>query len=166
MASVTAATVRDWQIEQLRKGVAVLRNILNGVSAQDATTYRDGGSGWTVLEVMCHLRDYEGLFQERASLTVEQDSPALPNPNPDELAREKRYSEENLEAVYQEWKTRRTAFVEYLAGLDESAWARTGEHPKRGTMSLQDQLALCAFHDVNHVEQILHILADKKLPVG
>lgn len=158
---VTAETVRGWQIDQLRKGVSNLRNVLNTIAPTDAITLRDGGTGWTVLEVLCHLRDYEGLFLERARLTVEQDTPPLPNPNPDQLAAESHYSEQDLEAVYAEWASRRAAFLAYITQIDPAAWARQGDHPVRGLITLQQQLALAAFHDVNHLEQILHIVAAK-----
>lgn len=158
-----ASTVRGWQIDQLRKGLQILGGILKSVSREDATTYRDSGTGWTVLEVLCHLRDYEDVFQERTSLTVERDVPDLPNPNPDEWAVERRYNEQDLSAVYDEWVRRRHRFLAYLEGLDESSWQRTARHPRRGVMTLQEQLALAAWHDVNHIEQITRILAGKKV---
>lgn len=155
-------TIRGWQIEQLRKALQTMSSIFMSISADDAATYRDGGKGWTVLEVLCHLRDYESVFLERAQLTVEKEMPALPNPDPDALASERHYNSQALQAVYQEWVKRREVFLAYLAGLDEAAWARGASHPKRGPMSLQDQLALIAYHDVNHIEQITRIIAEKK----
>jgi len=161
--AVSAATVRGWQLDQLRKNLAILPNHLRGVSAHDATAYRDGGTGWTALQVLCHLRDYEAIFLERATLTVEQESPPLPNPDPDALAAERRYNEQDFAATVQEWLNRREAFLAYLTGLDEAAWARTAQHPRRGTISLQDQLALVAFHDVNHLEQIVRVLGEQRV---
>ena len=157
------STIRGWHIDQLRKSLKMLDSILKPISPLDATTYRDGGAGWTVLEVLCHLRDYEDVFRERSTLTVEREFPDLPNPNPDEWAVERRYNEQDLRAVYSDWVNRRNGFLAYLEGLDESSWQRTANHPRRGSMSLQDQLTLTAWHDVNHIEQITRILAEKKV---
>lgn len=156
------STIRGWHLDQLRKDLQILDSILKTISPQDATTYRDGGTGWTVLEVICHLRDFEGVYHERTMLTVERDSPDLPLPNQDEWATERRYNEQDLWTAYYEWVNRRNAFLAYLEGLDETAWQRVGKHPKRGPMSVQDQLALTAWHDVNHIEQITRILAERK----
>jgi uncharacterized damage-inducible protein DinB len=155
-------TIRGWYFEQFRKGLQIVDSFLKPVSKQDVTTYRDGGTGWTVLEVLCHLRDYEAVFLERARVTVEQDKAPLPNPNPDELAKERQYNAQDLNAVHAEWVKRRGDFLAYLDARSEADWARTAIHPRRGEMSLQDQLALIAWHDVNHIEQMTRILAEKK----
>jgi uncharacterized damage-inducible protein DinB len=158
-----ASTIRGWQIDQLRKGLQIVDSILKAVSQQDATTYRDGGTGWTVLEVLCHLRDFESVYHERSMMTVERDFPDLPFPNQDDWAAERRYNQQDLRAAYNEWVERRNPFLAYLEGLDETAWQRVGNHPRRGVMSLQDQLALTAWHDVNHIEQMTRILVERKL---
>lgn len=157
-----SSTIRGWQIDQLRKGLQIMNSVLKNVSQQDATTYRDGGTGWTTLEVLCHLRDFESVYHERSKLTAEQDNPDLPFPNQETWVTERHYNEQELWAAYDEWVKRRKPFLEFLESLDDSAWQRNGNHPKRGSMSLQDQLALTAWHDVNHIEQITRILAEKK----
>lgn len=162
MSGVSQATIRGWHLDQLRKNVAILHNILTRVSSHDATTFRDDGSGWTALEVMCHLRDLEAVIMQRATLTVEQDTPALPNFDADATALAGRYNEQHLETVYQEWVERRIVLLAFLAERDEMAWDRSGVHPKRGAMTLADQLAFTAWHDVNHIEQLVRILAEQK----
>jgi uncharacterized damage-inducible protein DinB len=157
-----SATLRGWHMDQLRKSVHIVNSIIENCSQTDLKTLRDGGTGWTVLEVLCHLRDYEALFLERAHMTVEQTDAALYNPNPDELASARRYNEQNLSDIYAEWRKNRSDFLGFLEGQNDSAWERAAIHPKRGRMSLQDQLALTAWHDVNHLEQITRILAEKK----
>src|SRR5687767_10713818 len=103
MSGLSQATIRGWHLDQLHKDVAILHNILTTVSVHDATSYRDDGSGWTALEVMCHLRDLEAVILQRATLTVEQESPALLNFDADATALAGRYNEQNLETVYREW---------------------------------------------------------------
>jgi uncharacterized damage-inducible protein DinB len=163
---MSSAMSRGFQLDQLRKTPQIIRTIINGITAQDATTYRDGGTGWTALEVLGHLRDYEAIFLERLTLTNEQPSggpePALPNPNPDQLAAEGRYNEQDLQATYDEWGNRREALVTYLQSVTDEGWQRVGVHPKRGRMTLQDQLSLYAWHDINHIEQMTRILAEQK----
>lgn len=156
------ATVRGWQIDQLRKGLKSVEKWLAGVSPEDAATYRDGGVGWTALEVLGHLREYETIFFERARLTAETEGATLPNPDPDALAREGDYNGQSLAAVMADWAARREVFLAYLEGLDEAAWERTATHPRRGVMSLHDQLTLVGWHDANHIEQMTRIMAERR----
>jgi len=161
---MSTATGRGFQIDQLHKTSQVLNTVVKGTSTQEATTFRDGGTGWTVLQVLGHLRDYEGVFMERFTLTNDQPTPepALPNPNPDEWAAEHRYSEQDVRATYDDWDKRREATIAYLKGVDEAGWQRVGIHPKRGRLMLEEQLSLFAWHDINHLEQITRILVEKK----
>lgn len=159
---VAKTILRGWQIDQLRKGLKIVDSALSEVPAEALHTYRDGGTGWTAIEVLCHLRDYEAIFLERAKITTETEDGQMPNPNPDELAQERKYNEQALADVYGEWSARRTTFLAYLESLDESAWEKTATHPRRGVMSLHDQLTLTCWHDANHIEQMTRILAERK----
>lgn len=160
--SLPRATLRGWTVDQLRKTESIFTALLANAEDSDLRTYRDGGTGWTCLEVLCHLRDYEALFLQRAQLTAEQDNPELPNPDPEALAREGRYNEQDSAEAFADWKRRRAQTLAYLEALDDEAWARIAQHPRRGPMRLDDQIALVAWHDVNHAEQMARILYEKR----
>ena len=154
--------IRGWQLKQLEKDISILRNIVHDVSDEALSSYRDGGTGWTSLEVMCHLRDFEELFIERAKMTVEEDYPALPFPDPDGLAEELNYNEDNPAIVLAHWIALRKEHIAYMSERAESDWERLSEHPTRGEFTLHDQLFLSVMHDTNHIEQIARILAEKR----
>jgi uncharacterized damage-inducible protein DinB len=155
-------TIRDWQITQLEKGTQIVESLLADIPVQAMTTYRDSGDGWTALEVLCHLRDYDEVFLHRATITVEQDNPDLPNPDPDALASERRYNEQDVMDVLATWKERRATYLEYLKARSEDDWERPAKHPRRGPFTLHDQLFLTVWHDTNHIEQMTRILAEKR----
>jgi hypothetical protein len=46
--------------------------------------------------------------------------------------------------------------------VGDSDWERAASHPKRGLFTLNDQLLLTTWHDMNHSEQMARILAEKK----
>lgn len=154
--------LRNWQIGQMENAIKTAAFIVQVTDPDALTRYRDGGDGWTVLEVLCHLRDFEALFLERAQLTLQQELPALPFPDPDQLAAEKRYNEQDVATVLDEWRKNREAYLALWRGLDEGDWARQGQHPTRGPFSLDQQLFLAAWHDVLHLEQMTRILAEKQ----
>ena len=157
------ATIRKWQIEQLDKMMSTLQYLISTTTQEAAHTYRDGGDGWTVLEVMGHLREFEAVFLQRAQLTLNEDNPALPFPNPNELVTAKQHNNDDLQESYNTWAATRRELVALLekANADETAWERPAQHPTRGNFTLTDQLILTVWHDTNHLEQIAHILRDK-----
>ena len=156
------ATIRGWQLDKLNKDISIIGYLLQTASTDDVRTYRDGGNGWTVLEVMGHLRDYEPIFIERARLILTEEFPPLPNPNPDELAVTNQYNQQDIQAVYSAWSESRREFLKVLEGVAEDDWERAGNHPRRGHFTLNDVLLLTAWHDVNHIEQMARTLAEKK----
>ena len=154
-------TIRDWQIGLLRNSQIAYRYLLEQTDPTALTRYRDGGTGWTALETLCHLRDYEAVFLVRAKLTMEQDYPDLPFTPPDNMADEHGYNQQALWEVYAEWVKNREAFLSYLMGVPEDGWERAGNHPRRGHFTLLDQLMLVSWHDLNHMEQIVRTLNEK-----
>ena len=48
--------------------VQTLGHLIHIINPDNARTYRDGGEGWTVLEVLCHLRDGDEMFYRRAQM--------------------------------------------------------------------------------------------------
>jgi uncharacterized damage-inducible protein DinB len=155
-------TVRGYQYISLENNLKTAASLLKLFPANDLTTYRDGGTGWTVTEVLCHLRDFELVFLERVTLTVTKDMPDLPFPNPDEFAAERRYNEEKPADALTAWQANRAKLMTFYKERQESDWERPAMHPKRGKMTLHDQLFLHPQHDSLHFEQLTRILAEKK----
>ena len=143
----------------LRQSPVVLDAVLSGVTPERARGATDGPGGWNVVGVVCHLRDYERVFFARATLMLEGDSPALPAPDPDELARTSDYANQDLATALVAFHTNRRRFLGLLDRLDEAQWGRRGVHPRMGTMTLLELALHVALHDVNHIEQIVHTLA-------
>lgn len=153
--------IRTWQIDQLRKAVSILGRLVETTPPAAAHDLRDGGDGWTVTEVMGHLRDFEVVFLERVRLILTQDMPDLPFPNPVELVSERHYNDDDLEESYQAWAAARREHLAMLENVADADWERPSNHPTRGRFTLTDHLLLTAWHDQNHIEQFAHILRQK-----
>ena len=154
--------VRGYQFISLENNIKTAASLVQLFSVNDMKSYRDGGTGWTATQVLCHLRDFELVFLERATLTVTQDMPELPFPNPDEWAAERRYHEENPADVLAAWQANRAKLLAFYKERQESDWERPAMHPKRGKLTLHDQLFLTPQHDTIHFEQLTRVLAEKK----
>jgi hypothetical protein len=145
-------------LRTMRKTPVILAAILRGVTQDQAQAATDGPDGWSVVEVMCHLRDYEELFFRRARMILETDNPKLPGYDQAELARERDYAHQDLAAAFQEYVDTRQQYLNLLTSLDENQWQRTGIHPETSDITLLELAMNIGLHDVNHIEQIAHTL--------
>lgn len=146
-------------IQQLPKTGPILRALTAGLSPEQAHQWRDGGDGWNSIEVIAHLRDYEYQFVEWAQLMLNEDQPTLPGHDPDALARERRYDDQELTEVLEEWDASRAASIAFYATLSEADFDRPATHPRRGPWSVRHGLALQVLHDLTHFEQLAKIRA-------
>ena len=147
MSQISAA----FFIQQLPRTGPILRALTAGLSPEQAHRWRDGGDGWNSIEVIAHLRDYEYQFVAWARLMLDEDQPTLPGHDPDALARERRYDDQELAEVLEEWDASRAASFAFYKGLHE--------HPRRGPWSVRHGLALQVLHDITHFEQLAKIRA-------
>lgn len=145
-------------IGNARKTGVVLNALLNGVDQAASTASRDGEDGWTALEIICHLRDFELIWQERVGLIVSQEQPRLPAFDVTGLVTTNDYINQNFAEVLAERNALRTDSLAVLATLDDAAWERTGIHPARGEMSIVALGQQLTTHDVDHLEQLARVL--------
>lgn len=154
---------QNWQYGLLNNSLLTVKHLLQITPDEHLTSFRDRGTGWTVTEVLCHLRDFEAVFLERAYLTINEKLADLPFPDPDQLAIDKQYAEQDAKEVHAEWAKIREELLAFFKARSEDEWGRVAIHPKRGHFTLYDQLILMPWHDINHLEQITRILAEQKM---
>jgi uncharacterized damage-inducible protein DinB len=150
--------MRNRHLTLMEKTIDLLRNVLQDVSQQVASTLRDGEGGWTVLEVLGHLREFDEIFYHRAARILNEDTPLLDAYDHDALAVEHAYNTRDLGEVYAQLRQSRARFIEFFRDLPPESWERAGIHPENGYFTLLDALMQVGHHDVNHLEQITRIL--------
>lgn len=63
--------IRQRHLQFMQQTLDILTHVLAPVSQSAATTLRDGHDGpkgWTVLEALCHVRDFDTIFRTRAEM--------------------------------------------------------------------------------------------------
>jgi uncharacterized damage-inducible protein DinB len=140
----------------------ILGNIMQGLSQELATTARDGDDGWTVLEVLGHLRDFDTIFRNRAIMMINEEYPHLPAYDHEAMAIDGNYNGQHLVEVYAELQQSRRQTISFFQELSETDWERSGIHPERGHFTMTDAVMQVGFHEVNHIEQITRIIAVAK----
>jgi uncharacterized damage-inducible protein DinB len=116
------------------------------------TPYRPGG--WTVRQVVHHVPDSHMNAYVRFRLALTEEEPTI---KPYEEARWAELSDAKsapiepsltlLDSLHQRW-------VLLLRSLAPADWTKRFRHPERGVMTLDEQLALYAWHGRHHVAHI------------
>ncbi len=109
---------------------------------------------WSAIEIACHLRDIDRLYAERVSKAAFSDRPAFWMMDNMRVAEKLGYRDADPGAVLKEHRHRRDDLVALLRSLPHSAWQRTGLHPKRGEITIEELAEVVAGHDDNHLKQI------------
>ncbi len=149
--SLTGAE-RGELIEVIAQAPSRMRAAVKGLSeAQLETPYRSGG--WTVRQVVHHVPDSHMNAFVRIKLALTENEPTIKLYEESEWAKLPdakapiEMSLALLDALHQRW-------VVLLRALGEADWTRKFVHPAMGVMSVEQTLALYAWHSRHHVAHI------------
>ena len=150
----------------------VARLIAGRAAAALAT--RPATGSWSPVEIVCHLRDVEELFQIRFHTILALDEPtiltfgatpdvlrawkiggAIGHPlDPDRWATERQYIRADAAEALAAWRRRRDEVLALLSALSSTEWQRGGVHPRDGRLPLTEWVSRLADHDDNHLAQL------------
>ncbi len=119
---------------------------------------RPDGKNWSAKEVVCHIRDTEESFMARFQTIMAMDEPTFLPVEPDRWAADRQYLRNDGAEALQAFRTRRDESLKFLLGLKPDQWERGGIHATRGRMTIKDFVALMAWHDDNHLDQLKRAL--------
>lgn len=155
---------RRWQLMALEKNLLNMQHLLSSINDTAAFDRRDGGDGWTISEVLGHLVDVDSAFLARARAISAGDAPPQSSGrSPDEMVLAAGYAEQDALDLFEQWKTARQSYHALMASLpedDEALWQRPGRAADGSGFTLNDQLVLSAYHDGDHMHQIVKIIRD------
>jgi hypothetical protein len=141
-------------LDGLRAGPEVFAGLLSNCSPEQARSARGGDEDWSIVEVMCHLRDAEERALERTEAMRDTDDPFLPGYDQAQWARERDYASADLRDALAAFGRFRSRHVAALAALSPDAWQRTGRHEEQGQITIEAQALHMAAHDAIHAAQI------------
>ncbi len=126
--------------------------------------HRPADGGWSLTEVVYHLRDVEiEVHQERFKAILDKENAHLSGVSADEWAAARRYQEQNGSQALSDFIEARRKTIEMLEDLPPDTWSRQGRHAFFGPTSMHELLFLLARHDDIHLEQIRSILEEQQL---
>jgi hypothetical protein len=140
-------------IEQIAETPERLRAAVHGLTHEQLDTpYRHGG--WTVRQVIHHVPDSHLNAYVRFKLALTEDSPTI-KPYAEDLWAElpdtgrtaPEVSLTLLDALHKRW-------VILLRSMGSGGWERTLHHVEKGRLTLDQMLAIYAWHGRHHVAHI------------
>lgn len=153
---------RRWQLMAMEKNMLNIEHLVSTISDPAIFEKRDGGDGWNIAEVLGHLGDTDSYFLARARALVEgSDPPGGSGRSVDERVKDAGYAEQDAMDLLQRWLQASADYHAFLASLpedDEALWERPGRAADGGGFTLNDQLILSAYHDLDHLHQIVKII--------
>jgi len=87
------------------------------------------------------------------------DEPRFPTTNPNRWAMERQYLRNDSAQALEAFVRRRAETLAFLRELSDEQWACAGvQMDSRGRRTLDDFLAVMAWHDPNHIDQLCRAL--------
>ena len=146
-------TSRDL-LDGFRAAPTVFEALLRDCTQEQAQAARGGDENWSVVEVVCHLRDAEERGLERTRAMRDGAAPFLPAYDQDVWARERNYAAADLREALAAFLRFRAQHIAALEALPPTAWERPGEHEEQGRITIHAQILHLVAHDTIHAAQI------------
>src|SRR5688572_25651497 len=105
--------IRRRHIWLMRTSAKTISHILKNLTKEELTTLREGENGWTILEILAHLRDFDGIFRHRAQMMLSQENPQLPAYDHEAMAIDRAYNQQNLAEVLAQYQASREETVNF-----------------------------------------------------
>ncbi|MFH1474554.1 MAG: DinB family protein [Chloroflexota bacterium] len=154
-------TARDL-IDALAAGPDALAGVLAGVDRDLARHARGGAEGWSIVEVVCHLRDAEERALARLLTMRDEEDPILAAYDQDAWTVERDYAGDDLRQAAAVFAAHRADHAAVLRALPAGAWERVGTHEEHGRVTIENHTIHIATHDVQHLAQIARAVRDAR----
>jgi DinB superfamily len=152
----TDATQRKQWIDDIAQAPPALRAAISGLNPQQiGTPYRDGG--WTVRQVVHHVPESHMNAYVRFKLALTEDEPTIKPYMEDRWAKTGDVEATPLEVSLALLDSLHDRWVRLLRSLKSGDWKRAFRHPELGTVSLEKNLALYAWHGKHHVAHVTEL---------
>ena len=136
----------------LRHTPAILERIVDVIPAERQGE-RSSEDRFSLLEMVCHLADFEDIYLERMRAALSNDGVEVPDVDEGARAVEKRYAERDLRQELSVFANRRRDTIDFLEGLSDEDLGRSFTKAGMGRVTIGEYLALLAGHDLYHLDQ-------------
>jgi len=140
-------------LERLRQTPIQVEKLLNGLS-ESVLNQQPQDGGWTIRNIVSHLRDAQGVLDFRVGLFIKQEHPVLESKAVFAWATNEAERPPSARDIFETYRASRAETLRQLESLPLSDWWRTGRHQEFGTLTLRQQVSYFASHEITHFPQI------------
>ena len=150
---------REEIIATIRSLPNELEPLLEGLGDEELRR-RPSPDAWSILEVLCHLRDSAEVEGLRVRRLVEEENPTLEPYDQEELARDRDYQRDDPRRVRTAVRAFWGGLAYQLEGLSEAQWQRAGTHPEQGRVTVASCAERMAEEAREHLAQMQGVRGD------
>jgi uncharacterized damage-inducible protein DinB len=148
-------------IEAYVAGPAKLRAACAGLTHSELTA-RPGPGAWSILEVVVHLADSDAISIDRMKRMLTEDNPPLLYADESAYVERLHTHEQDLEDALALMEIGRRQWARVLRKLPDEVFARTGQHNRRGTVTVEDYVR----GYIDHIDDHLKFIVGKRANLG
>ena len=142
-------------------GPVKLRAAVAGLTREELTA-RPGPGKWSILEVVIHLADSDAISIDRMKRILTEDNPPLLYADETAYVVRLHTHEQDLEDALTLLEVGRRQWARVLRKLPDEAFARTGQHNRRGTVTV----GLYVADYIAHIDDHLKFIVGKRTNLG
>ena len=147
----------DDLLKQYENGADALR-IAVRKARPEQWTLRPIPGKWSILEVVCHIADFETICSDRIKRVLVENNPTLFGADPDVFASGLHYEHRNIDEELDLIALVRKQLARILRQTDVEDFQRTGVHSESGPMTMETLLERITRHIPHHL-----VFIDQKL---
>ncbi|NNE27122.1 MAG: DinB family protein [Saprospiraceae bacterium] len=152
--------IHQFYITEFEKNLNLFR-VLFDTRDQDYIHWKRDENAWSLLEILCHLRDEEiEDFRHRLQFVLEGKAGLPPKIHPQEWVTERSYSTQNFALVKTTYFEERRKSLNWLASLNKPQLDQFYNHPSLGKLNGHHFLNNWLAHDYLHIRQITRLRYD------
>lgn len=140
-------------LEHLKHTPQTVASYLEGLTDDDLNRQPSDG-GWSIYQVLLHLRDAQYLLHFRLGLILEQEQPTLESQAVFEWASKEEAGSANPTGVFDAYQQSRQETLARLENIPLKDWWRPGKHQEFGMVNLLQQASYFAAHELTHLPQL------------
>ena len=145
-------------LEQLQGVIAQFQRMIDCRSYESLQAPGHDGH-WGVVEILCYLRDWEAVVHERVRRIIEEDVPALMEPDTAMWPLDHEYGAQDSYDAFHDLAVLRGSLIGRLREMDPAQWERTGVFERDGELTLRDYLREVVAHDERYVQEAREAVA-------
>ena len=140
-------------LPRLRATPGEVAALVEGLT-EDALTRQPPDGGWSIRQILSHLRDAQGVLRARVDVMLDEDDPELGSLAVFEWATSEEGRPPSTNQIFDDYRASREETLTRLETIPLGDWWRTARHEEFGPLFLQQQVSYFAVHECTHLPQI------------